>query len=88
VRGTPPLGKQLAGAKAAAQADGVLPVGRKDVVAVAKRADTAHLCAFLALARQPQAEFPLPLEVVGLLVQAAGEDHVPVEGATELCSDV
>jgi hypothetical protein len=56
-------------------------VGRPD------GADAADLGGLLSSARQPQAEFALALQVVCLLVELPGEDHVAIEPADGLRRD-
>ena len=59
----------------------MLAVARKDEVARGERVSGADLHGLLTAARRPQRELSLPLERDALGVEAAGEDHVAMEGA-------
>ena len=62
-------------------ADGVLAIGREDVVLRAGGVAGAHLRALLPDARNPERELPLALQVAGLDVEASDDDHLTVEVA-------
>ena len=73
--------EQIGRVDPAAPGDAVLAVGREDVVVVAQRPAGADLCGLLAQQRRPQSELALALKGGGLGVEAAGQDHVPVQPA-------
>ncbi len=71
--------------------EAVLTVGGEDEVLGARCASHADLSGLLAEHRRPQAQLTLALQCCALRIDAADEDHVPVEPAQilvgELCGE-
>jgi hypothetical protein len=66
----------------------MLAIAGEHVVVRGDRTDRADLRRLLAQRHQPEAELALPLQRERLLVEPAGEDHVPVQVAAERRGDV
>ena len=67
------------GVEAADHADDVLAVAREDVVLRAGRAAGADLGGLLAVARHPEGELALTLQIGGIPIESAHDHHVAVE---------
>ena len=80
--------EQVERVDAAAVGDAVLAVGREDVVLGTQRPAGADLRGLLAEELGPDAELAVPLQRGGLGVDPPGEDHVAVEAAQLLRTEV